>query len=326
MEKSNFDQLLKRYITGQVTESEKVKIEAWLDVMKTENSKDLELNRADSERLFRKIISKKDNLEEIKSFKSSDGKETKTHGLGFLLKIAASIILLTVAGYFSYLVITDNDNFNFLASDKIEKIILNDGTLVWLQKNSRLTYLDKSGQGIRYTELEGEALFEVAKDPTHPFHIKCNGAVIKVLGTSFSLKTSDHVVEVKVLTGKVNFSTTSNAAGIDVEPNQKAVLKPDGALEKSAMAPEEITVITKDTDYIMKFSDAPLSEVLNRIERKFDVTVKKPSNETVNCKVTADLTDQSLQRSLETIEEILNVKFEENGQVITVTGAGCSIP
>ncbi|HEY9047900.1 MAG TPA: FecR family protein [Ohtaekwangia sp.] len=326
MEKSNFDQLLKKYITGQVTESERVKIEAWLDVMKTENSKDLELNPADAERLFQKIVSKKDNLEQIKSFKPSSGKETKTLGAGSLLKIAASIILLIVAGYFSYLMIGKKDNFNFLASDKVEKIILNDGTLVWLQKNSRLTYLDKLSQGIRYTELEGEALFEVAKDATHPFHIKCNGAMIKVLGTSFSLKTSDHVVEVKVLTGKVNFSTASNIAGIDVEPNQKAVLKPNGALEKSAMVQGEITSITNDTDYLMKFADAPLSEVLNSIERKFDVTIKKSSNAAVNCKITADLTDQSLERSLETIEEILNVKFEQNGQVITVTGAGCSTP
>lgn len=326
MEKSNFDQLLKKYVAGEVTESERIKIEAWLDVMKTENTKDLELGKDDAERLYRKIISKKDNVDEIKSFKPFKDEERKPPALGLILKVAASVILLTVAGYFSYLSITKKDSINFFAGRDVEKLVLNDGTLVWLQKDSRLTYIDKSDEGIRYTELEGEALFEVAKDAAHPFHIKCNGAMIKVLGTSFSLKGGEGGVEVKVLTGKVNISTLSNAQGIDVEPNQKAAVTSKGQIEKSPMVQGEINAVTEGTEYVMRFTDVPLQDVFKSIERKFDVTITKSLNTSINCKITADLTDQSLERSLETIEEILNLKFERAGKVITVTGAGCSMP
>ena len=95
MEKSNFDQLLQRYLTGQVTEQERVKIEAWLDVMKTRNTTDdLELSKDDEDKLFRKITSNTDSVADVISLVPE-----KRKGLSFWLKIAATFLLVAIASY-----------------------------------------------------------------------------------------------------------------------------------------------------------------------------------------------------------------------------------
>jgi len=323
MEKSNFDNLLKRYLTNQVSESERVKIEAWLEVMKTEDAKNLELSKEDEEKLFQKIISQKDNLKEIEAFKPFKDDAKKISRTGWILRIAASVAAVVLIVYAIQNFSGGSGIVHYSAKGDVERVILNDGTIVWLQKKSSLVYFDKSNEGIRYTELEGEALFEVAKDPQHPFLIKCNGATIKVLGTSFKVKTDGNEVQLRVLTGKVNLSTLADAKGIDVEPSQKAVVKRDGAIEKQSMLPDEIRVVAEGTDYIMTFNDVPLSEVLEKLEKKFDILFQVSNEQSSLCHVTADLTDQSLEQSLETLREILAVAFERNGRSIIVSGEGC---
>jgi ferric-dicitrate binding protein FerR (iron transport regulator) len=323
MEKSNFDKLLTRYLTGQTSEAEKVRIEAWLDVMKTESTKDMELNKEDEEKLYQKIISTKDNIKEIESFLPFRDEEKKISRTGWFLRIASSLLMIVLVGYAIWTLTDNGRSYVFSASKGIEKIILNDGTLVWLQKDSRLVYLEDANDNQRYAELEGEALFEVAKDPDHPFVVKFNGATVKVVGTSFSLSTSGNEVLVKVLTGKVNLSHTSNVAGVDLEPNQKGILTPSGEIKKESMQSNELKDITDGTDYVMGFTDESLNEVLLRLGRKFDVSFKLVTPNAGTCRITADLTDQSLERSQETIQEILNVRFESKGNFINVEGPGC---
>ncbi|AYB32024.1 FecR family protein [Chryseolinea soli] len=324
MEKSNFDDLLKRYLTGNVSESEKVKIEAWLDIMKTEDTHDMDLSQDDEEQLYQRIVSKRDNTKEIESFNPLKHQRKKNSIIGWAFRIAASIVVVTLFVYSVWKLIAPEVT-NYRAGLNMEKFILEDGTIVWLQANTKLSYYYKSSNGTRYCELSGEGLFEVAKDPNHPFFIQCDGANVKVLGTSFNLKTNNGHFEVKVLTGKVNVSTASNAIGINIEPKQKAVLKQNGAIEKSPMVAEEVLTITKGTEYNMAFSDVALKEVFKCLEKKFNISIK--ANEAAStCQVTADLTDQSLERSLETIEEIVALKFEVVGKNITTTGPGCPTP
>src|SRR5260221_5415503 len=97
MRKSNLDHLLHRYVTDQVSEQERIKIEAWLDVKKTKGD-DMDLSQQDEERLFQKITSNLHNVEEIISF---NPKQTR---LGTLtgrpwIRIAASILLLASVIY-----------------------------------------------------------------------------------------------------------------------------------------------------------------------------------------------------------------------------------
>lgn len=320
MEKSDFDSLLKRYLAGETTEKETAKVEAWLDVMRAEGHTDVELSKADEDRIFKKLSSNLDNLDEVTTLLPK-----KKKGLSsgqWTLRIAASLSLVALLSYALWQYTGIGEGTGFFAGN-IDKLILNDGSLVWLRGESKFTYFEKQDDGTRYGELTGEALFEVAKDPDHPFIIRCGDVTIKVLGTSFSLKSSGDELELKVLTGKVNLSTDANKEGIVVVANEKVIYKPSGEILRSSLEDKDVQKITKHTQYNMTFKNASLQDVLERMEEKFSVDITMLDKEAGQCSITADFTDHSLDSSLDMITEVLDVTYAKEGNMITITGVGC---
>jgi ferric-dicitrate binding protein FerR (iron transport regulator) len=68
-----------------------------------------------------------------------------------------------------------NETFQAFSNGKTKKVILEDGTIIWLKGNSSLTYPEHFVSATREVNLIGEALFEVAKDASHPFIVHSNG-------------------------------------------------------------------------------------------------------------------------------------------------------
>jgi ferric-dicitrate binding protein FerR (iron transport regulator) len=321
MEKSNFDLLMQRYLAGEASEQERTKIEAWLDVMKTKKTTDLELSKADEEKLFRKITKNANNLDEVISFLPKQDKKTNT---SLVMQIAATVLILISVSYMLWnFKNKDSDILKVTSINGIEKIILNDGTLVWLHKGSNLTYFEKQQDGIRYAQLQGEALFEVAKDANHPFIITCGDVNLKVLGTSFSVKTNNDSLQLIVLTGKVNLSTSTNKEGINVEHSEKAFYKKNGEIEKLKLYQSDISTVTANTEYNMQFNNTSMEEVAEKIGKKFNVEVSISGKQTTRCRITADFTDHSLESTLKLITEVLDVSYTQNGNTITISGTGC---
>lgn len=157
MEKSNFDKLLEKYATNETTPEETAKIEAWLDVAKTENFSEDEFTKSQEEHLFKKITGNL-GLNEFKHSLPVRRRRLSSWTIG----IAASFLLILSISALVWM-ISNNST--------VEKLILNDGTLVWLKGDSRLNYYEKPNDPTRYAELSGEGLFEVAKDPARPFVI-----------------------------------------------------------------------------------------------------------------------------------------------------------
>jgi len=323
MKKTNFNRLLKRYLNGQVSEEERRKLEAWLDVMKTAEGSTLELEEEDEERLFRKITSNITNVEEVIAFRPQ-GSKMRTLLSNHWFQFAAAFVLLLAVSYTIWYV-TDRQSSpqEVIAKNDIEKVILNDGTIVWLHKDSKLTYFQKAGGGDRHATLAGEALFEVAKDPDKPFTISCGTVSLKVLGTSFSLKTSDERIELKVLTGKVHLSSEINKAGVNVAPNEKVIYTSNGLIEKIKLDAVDITAITARTEYDMHFTNTTMDLVAEKIEKKFNVELTVENKQLNKCRITADFTDHSLDTTLKMISELLEIGYTINRSTVVITGKGC---
>lgn len=319
MEKSDFDRLLERYLKGEVTEDERIKLEAWLDTVKTNVPGGLDLDRETEDKLFQKITSGLDNTDEIIALVP-----TRKLGVGqWILRIAATVLVIALATY-SILQLreADGDVAQVVAANKVEKRILSDGSLVWVRGDSKLVFYEKPTEGIRYSELDGQALFEVAKDPTRPFIVQCGDARLKVLGTSFSVKARAGELELKVLTGKVNLSSQRENLTIDVEPNEQVIYR-NGTIEKSTLSSEAIDALVAQTEYNMEFSNVPMSQVFRKIEDKFDVRIRLDNASIGRCRINADLTDHSLESTLQMITEVLAVTYSRHGNTITVRGKGC---
>lgn len=321
MEQIDFKILVTRYLNGDLSAGEKRRFESWLEDMKTHEEgltfDDLKLSKEDEAALYKRITSNLDDFDEnappvvIKS---------KVPTSTWIMRIAISIMILSVTTYAVWYFGAFRPDESATAG--IKKLILQDGSLVWLKGKSSLAYVENQNENIRYAVLEGEALFEVAKDPSRPFFIECGDVKLRVLGTSFSVKSTPGSIQLSVLTGKVNLSYQDNPTGIDVEPNQTVVYK-NGNIESRILPPVEVENLTANTHYNMQFNATTLKEVANRIENKFNVTVKL-SKEISSCRITANFTDQSLQNTLQMLSDVLGVEYQQTENTITITGNSCN--
>lgn len=320
MDRSNFDRLLHRYITGQVSGEEKAKLEAWLDVVKTEHASELELSKEDEERIFQKIVSSNSDLSEIRGLVP----RKRTTWSGWPLRIAAALVVVALASYAAWYIGKQHNESVVIASvGPVKKTILPDGSLVWLKGNSKLVYYVKEEENTRYAELKGEALFEVARDASHPFVINCGQTSLKVLGTSFHVKTNGDSLELTVLTGKVKVSAAAGKGDVVALPHEKVLYSSLSEMIKAPADSSEALAATSGTEYNMQFSNAPLSAVVTQLQRKFDVVIRIGDNRAASCSITVDLTDQSLEESMTLITEVLDVEYGRDGKGITLSGPGC---
>jgi transmembrane sensor len=321
MQRSDFDRLMERYLKGDVSEQEKLKIEAWLEVMATEDTTDLELSPHDEDRIFRKLTSSVTGVKDVIALRP----RKKLRPDQWMMRVAASLVIVCLLTYFGLdSMRADENKLEVVAKNGVEKIILKDRSLVWLRGGSKLLFYEKPDEGVRYSTFEGEALFEVAKDADHPFIVECGEIKVKVLGTSFSIKTAIDHVELTVLTGKVNISSPSNSEGIDVLPHETVVYQTTGAVKRIEATQRAITSITENTQYHMEFANDGLGEVIERIENKFNVKVKLSDKRIRNCRITADFTDSSLETTFQMISEVLGVDYSIDENTVTVSGKGCN--
>lgn len=300
MENSDFDKLLERYLLGQVSESEKKRIEAWLDLHKSGNT-NLQLSVAEEAAIYKKITGEQEPV-----FTKSRTLPSQT-----VLRIAAGFVLLISVLSTVYLLSRSRVNEG-------QKMTLADGTIVWLEENSTLTYAENETTKTRQASLTGSGLFEVAKDPSRPFVIQWKQITLKVVGTSFFLNTSGDTLKLSVLTGKVNLTNPLTHTSLDVTPSQVAHVTNSFVILDSLTNNQVKQMV--NPEYQLAFENSSLREVATRLEKKFDVDIKFDNAALAKCRITADFTDQSLTTSLNWITEILPVQYQIKNEQITLTG------
>ncbi|HZY82823.1 MAG TPA: FecR domain-containing protein [Cyclobacteriaceae bacterium] len=305
MNSDEFDKLLDLYLKGRLSATQKAELEKLLDEYQKPEGPKMDFTQDDATRLWKRI--------EEKTRPADSQRPSRWPWM----PMAAALLLATFA---AVLVVFWNAGSNTQLSNKT---ILPDGSIVWLREGAALTSYPFSGNS-RDVSLTGEALFEVAHDPGRPFVIHCGKYTASVVGTSFNIKASDSVVELTVLTGKVKLASTTSAESVMVSSRQHVIFSETKGLERKPDAKtEEIEHVLADTQYNMHFEDTRMSEIVKRVEGKFDVTVEVQSDQLLNCMISADFTDQSLPVTLTMISEALGVDYEISGSTVTLRGAGC---
>ncbi len=194
-----------------------------------------------------------------------------------------------------------------------KKIELADGTIVWLNAASKLTYPGKFTGERREVYLEGEAYFDVAEDAGRPFVIRSGELETTVLGTSFNIRAyeEDKKVSVAVVTGMVR--VVSPDSELQLEPNQEVVF--DKRLHKlnnkAAVSASEIAAWKEG---LFQFRNTTFSEVTASLQRSHNVRIKyDPRLE--DCPVVhADFKESdSLESILKTLMISVNGLLEETG-------------
>lgn len=207
------------------------------------------------------------------------------------LRYAAAILLvglLAVNGY--YLLRSKKPS---LAMNTIEvpvgqraSLLLSDGTKVWLNAGSTLSYPSAFGEKKRLVSLIGEAFFEVAHDIDKPFVVQSDRMYVEVKGTKFCMKTyPEEKAVVTLAEGSVQVSS--------IGAGYRAMLKPN---EQISYSEQEGWILTENVDTELTrswihgelyFVEQPLSEITKSLERRFGVRIRirnpLSTNDTYTC-------------------------------------------
>lgn len=256
---------------------------------------------------------------------------------GWVISAAAVILLLICTGlYFRLPPRTPNrpDNGN-ISYDRLSEIsthygskskaTLPDGTLVWLNSGSKLTYHNNQfGQKTREVTITGEAFFNVTHDADHPFIIHAGRINIKVLGTAFDVKSypEDNTSEATLIRGAIEVSFADQPEKkISLKPHQKLVVYKDDRMVAQSLninQKEEVqgykvspmTFIPKDSTVVetswvqnkLAFRSEKFVDLAQQMERWYNVKINFSGSKVKQYRFTGIFMNESLEEALQALQ------------------------
>ncbi|MVZ67002.1 DUF4974 domain-containing protein [Sphingobacterium sp. DK4209] len=158
------------------------------------------------------------------------------------------------------------------------QVTLPDGSKVWLNSSSKLTYPMAFSSKERLVNLEGEAYFEVQHDANKPFRVTSKGQTLEVLGTSFNIKAylDEAVVKSTLVSGSVKLNTIgANQKSIHLRPGQQSLFTAGKVIQVDQV---DTRTLTAWKDGLFYFNETTLNDALEQIERWYNLTVEMDSN------------------------------------------------
>ncbi len=205
-----------------------------------------------------------------------------------------------------------------------KEIQLADGTKIWLNENSTLSYPVEFGKQ-RKVELQGEAFFDVAKDAKRPFSIKANGANVRVLGTSFNVRSyqNEAKVTVAVRSGKVRFEPHNSSQNWELNANDKLTF--DLSRKTYRKLVDETANDWSWYSKQLQFKKTQLKDVLVALERHYRLKIKLSNTDLYECRVyTGTFSNPRVEDILGSLETVFALKMEKTGaQSYLLRGGEC---
>lgn len=292
-------------------------------------------------------------LKEAPRYIPLEGLETRGGRLGGMFRSrgvwAAAALLsgLCVAGYMFYRIHIHRDVLrSFLAGHKNELVRqqvadadedqtfnLPDGSLVRLGKSSKLYFTDWDS-GRRDVFLEGEAYFDIRRNPASPFYVYTGQAVTRALGTSFVVHAfpAEAKMTVAVLTGKVSVYRADDfpvpvpmrrdSAGVIVIPNQVAVYDRENDRFRKTLV-EQPEQLGENPDTNLVFRGTPIRQVFGRLRDMYGIPIQYDEIAVDSCTLSATMGNKSFYEKLSVVCKAIGATYQEMDGNIVVTAAGC---
>lgn len=265
---------------------------------------------------------------------------------------AAAAVLVIVAGLFAFGNSFGGNKSNEEIARQVSeittrpasksKVELPDGTVVWLNAGSKLTYNKDYGKELREVTLSGEGFFDVVKMKEKPFVIHTSSINIKVLGTVFNVKSypEDKKTETSLIRGSIEVT-------IKDRPNDKIILSPseklvvengsfvrEGKLKKPEIPVqgEPIVSVNKlqynpkdstlaETEWVnnrLVFRDESFEDLAVKMERWYDVSIDIEDTALGEARLNGTFQSESVTQALEALKEMIPFKYDKNENKIII--------
>lgn len=312
------------FLKGEISTSEKMKLEAWLEDNPRHRAifysleKEWKFLKAsptnklpDKEQIWTKIQKKID-------FPTAASLYTK-HTVLKITGIAASIALILGISLSFLINRTEHQSIQFTAFAPLgekTQLTLPDSSLVWLNSGSTLTYYAHPHQ--RLVSLQGEAFFDVKKNPHKLFIVQSGEINVQVHGTSFNVSAyeSDKVISVSLEKGHVSLINQSNGVVLtDLRPNQMAEISKSDL--KYRVVADDVETTKLWTKNILKVYNNDIYEVVKKLERWYGVNITL-ENVTSRPHYTFVVKTESMREFLDLMNRMTPITYKIEGKEVYI--------
>ena len=308
--------LLQKYLDGECTPEEVLLLHSWYDQLSFPLAEDQtsgdplleeELHRATWEKINRA--------------------ERPVRRMNFRLAAAACVVGILIGS--GLLLFNNGSHWSFRRSAVVReanndtagvgRLVLPDGTQVWLNAHSHLSWPGDFASGNRTVQLDGEGYFEVAKDAAHPFRVQSQHFVTQVLGTAFNIEcySGEDRVRVALVTGSVQLSFTDNR----IAP---ALLKPGqigfwGEGSRSfGIQQGNAPAYTSWRSGGFVLQNVPLEIALHRLCRRYGYALRADFSENREKPITATFPKSSFEEIITDILYVNHLTYSIKDSTVTV--------
>ena len=236
----------------------------------------------------------------------------RTPFLTTFARIAAMVIIVAGAGWLLFEVAAPQKiTVTTEADQKNVEVLLADGSTVFLNRNSSLTYPKNFRSGTRRVSLRGEAFFDISRDVEHPFIIDAGKADIKVLGTSFNVITENasSEVEVYVASGKVLVTSDDGSSSLTLEPEYVGRVSGSNAVQ----------ALNTNVNYLawhtgmLTYDGERLGVVFEDLKRTYNIEIKVADPEINEFRLTSPFEQQPQDTIVKLICTTFNLRSVREG-------------
>ncbi|TNF39214.1 MAG: DUF4974 domain-containing protein [Bacteroidetes bacterium] len=228
-------------------------------------------------------------------------------------RIAAMVIIVAGFGWLLFEVAAPQKiTIATTADEKNVEVLLADGSTVYLNRNSSLTYPENFRSRTRKVSLSGEAFFDIARDTEHPFIIDAGKANIRVLGTSFNVITENdrNEVEVYVSSGKVMVTSGDGSQSLTLEPEDVGKVSVTNA---SQARNTNVNYMAWHTDMLV-YDGERLGVVFEDLKRAYDIEIKVADPEINDFRLTSPFEQQPHDTIVKLICTTFNLRSVREGE------------
>jgi len=207
--------------------------------------------------------------------------------------------------------------FETMKGDK-SQMTLPDGTKVWLNSGSQLSYGSDYNQHVRTVQLSGEAFFDVVKNPNRPFIVKSGGIDVKVLGTAFDICAypEDNNIFISLLRGRISIESPVDQNRLAIlHPNEKAIINKANLL--CNVTPCDATTESIWINHKLRFEGTTPDTLFKQLNRWYGVNFAF-NNTPRNVRYWLTLKSESLSETLQLINKITPINYSIKGEEVTI--------
>ncbi|WP_258098524.1 FecR family protein [Marinoscillum pacificum] len=326
------EELFRKYLNNELSASEMVELRAWLSehpeelvaLNKLDSFENLSIEELDKARTevwddFRHRVQLENQETVLKP-----SLESTNSSYSWYVKVAA-ILVVSFATVFAVYKAMDKpvvkkelvaQTTRTTDAGQKSTIQLSDGTIITVNSSSSIKYPEKFTGNKRVVELEGEAFFEVAHNPHKPFYVKFKDSEVRVLGTSFNIRTYDEESEVSVAvaTGRVAFTSSEEKTKVVLEANEMVTYNESSKhMIKKPFDPKDMYGWK---DKILYFKNEEFKDIVRDLEMWYGVKIHYTKDFSVKGTFTGEYKNKSLDAVLKGLSFLYEFKYEIDGDTV----------